>query len=416
MTVRTQQLVQRNHQRVGWRQSRRAVGAGGGGRVGEGHGARQRQRQAECQRRRQQRDGQSGKSLGQVDEERAEHAAQKAEPSEDGQLAQVPVGLRFEEGPKGDEARVREGAEVALPLDRRQEKVERERRAERAEEGAPGERLGPVGGGLLHREERAADGRAECRRHPCRRARRDKVALVVVVPEALEPHRPHVACLGGALGDAGRDDRADVDHGTLLAHDQPARDRAEHAHRLCHQSAGAEHAGHLDALQDERAGPRHETHVKAGHGHQPAHPRLGAAARRVQRAAAHAARQPELEGEDVFAGNVDQEGEQARRDAHTHAYQPPEQVQAPSVRQRLALKLLLEERRLVDVVVERLEVLADDARAPAHVVHMAYRTEAAKRTLVPRHLRSRAGRRPRCPTAGAPLFSGARGEQRGNSK
>mmetsp|Transcript_8360 Transcript_8360/g.18213 ORF Transcript_8360/g.18213 Transcript_8360/m.18213 type:complete len:336 (-) Transcript_8360:224-1231(-) len=182
-------------------------------------------------------------------EERAEQTSRDSEQREDWQLLQlVCTAVRLpQEGAKGDQARVRELSEVLLR--RREEQVERHRRANRAEECAPRQRLRPVRRSLLHGEEDAADGCTEGGGDAGGGASRDEVALVVVVAKRLEPHGAKPARLGRALRDARCDDGARMDHRTLLADHKPARHRAEHAHHLGEEDARAQHPRYLDALK-----------------------------------------------------------------------------------------------------------------------------------------------------------------------
>jgi len=102
----------------------------------------------------------------------------------------------------------------------------------RAEEGAPQQRAPPPRRHLLQREQHAADGRAERRAHPGRRAARDQVPAVPVVVEVAQPPPaqppPALAALAEQVGQA----RADVHQRPLLAEIHSRRHGADAANDL----------------------------------------------------------------------------------------------------------------------------------------------------------------------------------------
>ena len=144
-----------------------------------------------------------------------------------------------------------------------------------AEEGTPRQLGGPVGGTLLKAEEDAADGSAEGRGDAGRGTARHKVALLAIVAEVAELGEGGVDSpeIGPTLRDAGGDDGAGVDHGSLLPDGQSGRHRKRNADDLADEGPDADDAGQIDAVEEAldlgdtgTAADRLEIHEEGGDG------------------------------------------------------------------------------------------------------------------------------------------------------
>ena len=109
--------------------------------------------------------------------------------------------------------------------------------------------MGDVGGTLLDGEQEATQGRTERCSHPGGGATGYEITFLFVSSVGFVVLGRDRQGGGLALGETGRDDRARVNHGALLAHGEAAGHGADDAKHLADEGAEAHQLGDVDAVE-----------------------------------------------------------------------------------------------------------------------------------------------------------------------
>ena len=114
---------------------------------------------------------------------------------------------------------------------------------------SPSKGLVPEAGTFLERKQNTPDGRAECRCNTCRRATRNKIALLGVGPKVLVDAKIETETCAETLRDTRRNNRTTVYHGTLFAHRQTARNGENDTEYFGEQGLETQYLRDLDTVQ-----------------------------------------------------------------------------------------------------------------------------------------------------------------------